>query len=303
MNELVDNEKCFSGDVKFSYDTLTRKVTVHLQNDAIFWWHWICAGIFTRRRYFQNLYRRKRSWLRTRLPRSLRLLWYYTTTICWRHTCSPTSNNPRRRGGWTTDQQILSAPEIPTCQHKAVRKYRGQYKERHRRTCAIRVWESVAYTSFSTEQTSEFLKEWHEENSHPESQVVRRILFESRQAKMLKFTSFSGCSISAGYGLGSIFRGLFRWAVPHLIQGAKMLGKKALQTGVNVAQDVLAGENLKRQGNKTLGLTSQNSTQSGAGKKGTKRRAQRRNNSSPPGKKRKTPPQQKKPEEIFSLLK
>ena len=34
MNELVDNEKRFSDDVKFSYDTLTRKVTVYLQNDA-----------------------------------------------------------------------------------------------------------------------------------------------------------------------------------------------------------------------------------------------------------------------------
>ena len=34
MNELVDNEKRFSDDVKFSYDTLTRKVTVHLQNGA-----------------------------------------------------------------------------------------------------------------------------------------------------------------------------------------------------------------------------------------------------------------------------
>ena len=33
--------------------------------------------------------------------------------------------------------------------------------------------------------------------------------------------------------------------VPHLQQGAKMLGKKALQTGVDVAQDLLAGENLK----------------------------------------------------------
>ena len=34
MNELVDNEKRFSDDVKFSYDTLSRKVTVRLQNDA-----------------------------------------------------------------------------------------------------------------------------------------------------------------------------------------------------------------------------------------------------------------------------
>ena len=119
--------------------------------------------------------------------------------------------------------------------------------------------------------------------------------------------AFHGARFQRGFGLGSIFKGLFRWAVPHLKQGAKMLGKKVLQTGVNVAQDVLAGENLKtavkRQGKKALGLTSQNSPQSGAGKKGTKRKAQRRNNSSPPGKKRKASPQQKKPEERFSLLK
>ena len=36
-----------------------------------------------------------------------------------------------------------------------------------------------------------------------------------------------------GYGLGSIFKGLFRWAMPHLQQGAKVLGKRALQTGSN----------------------------------------------------------------------
>lgn len=34
MNELVDNEKRFKDDVKFSCDTLSRKVTVQLQNNA-----------------------------------------------------------------------------------------------------------------------------------------------------------------------------------------------------------------------------------------------------------------------------
>lgn len=34
MKELVDNEKGFSDDVKFSYNTLSRKVTVQLQNNA-----------------------------------------------------------------------------------------------------------------------------------------------------------------------------------------------------------------------------------------------------------------------------
>jgi len=86
-----------------------------------------------------------------------------------------------------------------------------------------------------------------------------------------------------------------------------MLGKKALQTGVSVAQDVLAGENLKtatkKRAKQALSLPSQNSSQSGVGKKVIKRKPQPRENSSPPGKKRKTSPQHKKPEEKFSFLK
>ena len=50
-----------------------------------------------------------------------------------------------------------------------------------------------------------------------------------------------------------------------------MLGKKALQTGVSTGQDVLVGENLKtatkKRAKQALGLPSQNSPQSGAGKK------------------------------------
>ena len=141
----------------------------------------------------------------------------------------------------------------------------------------------------------------------PNHKLYEEYYLNQAKQKGGNLPAFHGARFQRGYGLGSIFKGLFRWAMPHLKQGAKILGKKALQTGVNVAQDVLAGENLKtavkRQGKKALGLTSQNSPQSGAGKKGTKRKAQRRNNSSPPGKKRKTSPQQKKPEERFSLLK
>ena len=120
----------------------------------------------------------------------------------------------------------------------------------------------------------------------PNHKLYEEYYLNQAKQKRGNLPAFQGARFQRGYGLGSIFRGLFRWAVPHLKQGAEMLGKKALQTGVNVAQDVLAGENLKtavkRQGKKALGLTSQNSPQSGAGKKGTKRKAQRRNNSSPP---------------------
>ena len=85
--------------------------------------------------------------------------------------------------------------------------------------------------------------------------------------------AFHGARFQRGYGLGSIFRGLFRWAMPHLQQGAKVIGKKALQTGVNVVQDVLDGDNVKtavhKRTKQALGLPSQNSlqTQSGAAKK------------------------------------
>ena len=61
-----------------------------------------------------------------------------------------------------------------------------------------------------------------------------------------------------------MFRGLCRWTLPHIEQGAKMLGKKALKTGVIVAQDALARENVKavltKQGKKALGLPSQNTS-------------------------------------------
>ena len=142
---------------------------------------------------------------------------------------------------------------------------------------------------------------------NPNHKLYEEYYLNQPKQKGGNLPAFQGARFQRGYGLASIFRGLFRWAVPHLKQGAKMLGKKAPQTGVNVAQDVLAGENLKtavtKQGKKALGLTSQKSPQSGDGKKGTKRKAQLRNNSSPPGKKRKTSPQQKKLEERFSLLK
>ena len=63
--------------------------------------------------------------------------------------------------------------------------------------------------------------------------------------------------------------------MPHLQQGAKMLGKRALQTGVQVAQDVfIAGENVKtatkKRAKQALGLPSQNSSQSGGGRKAIK---------------------------------
>ena len=83
--------------------------------------------------------------------------------------------------------------------------------------------------------------------------------------------AFHGSRFQQGYCLGSMCKGLFRWAMPHLQQGAKVLGKKALQTGVQVAQDVLEGNNvntaLAKRGREAIGELV---PQTGSGRKSTK---------------------------------
>ena len=114
--------------------------------------------------------------------------------------------------------------------------------------------------------------------------------------------TFHGTRFQRGYGLGSRFN-------------TRVTGKKALQTGVNVAQDNLDGDNLKtavrKQAKQAIGnITSWKSQQgqSGASQKGTKRKAQSSKISSPPGKKAKASPHAKKPRkgnltEFFSVRK
>ena len=106
--------------------------------------------------------------------------------------------------------------------------------------------------------------------------------YYSNQAKQKggNLPAFHGARFQRGYGLGSIFKGPFRWAMSHLLQGAKMLGKRALQTGVQVCQDMLARENVKtatkKRAKQALGLPFQNFSQSGGGRKAIKRKAEPR---------------------------
>ena len=140
----------------------------------------------------------------------------------------------------------------------------------------------------------------------PNHKFYEQYYVDQAKQKGGNLPAFHGARFQRGYGSGSIFKGLFRWAMPHLQQGAKVIGRKALQTGVNVAQDVLGGDNIKtaisKQAKQAIGnMTSQKSqhAQSGAGKKRIKRKAQGSTISSPPGKKAKTFPQQKKSKTIF----
>ena len=51
--------------------------------------------------------------------------------------------------------------------------------------------------------------------------------------------------IQRGYGLGGLLGGLFRSAIPFLKKGAAAIGKQALQTGMEIADDVMGGQNVK----------------------------------------------------------
>jgi hypothetical protein len=48
-----------------------------------------------------------------------------------------------------------------------------------------------------------------------------------------------------GYEIGRIFKRLARYAIPLFKQGAKVVGKRALQAATEVGQDVIQGENVK----------------------------------------------------------
>ena len=121
----------------------------------------------------------------------------------------------------------------------------------------------------------------------PNHKLYEEYYLNQAKQKGGNLPAFHGARFQQGYGLGSIFKGLFRWAMPHLQQGAKVLGKKALQTGVQVAQDVLEGNNVntalaKRSKEAIRGLV----PQAGSGRKATKRKVQFRG--LPPFKKPKT---------------
>ena len=48
--------------------------------------------------------------------------------------------------------------------------------------------------------------------------------------------------VQRGHGIGSFFRGLFRFVKPLLYSGAKAVGREALKTGSNIITDILNKE-------------------------------------------------------------
>lgn len=57
---------------------------------------------------------------------------------------------------------------------------------------------------------------------------------------------FAGTPHQKGHGLGSMLKGMFRWAKPLFVRGAKYLGTKAATTGYKILGDVAEGLPLKK---------------------------------------------------------
>ena len=102
---------------------------------------------------------------------------------------------------------------------------------------------------------------------------------------------FSGTRIQRGHGLGNIFSGLVRAAMPLVKSGLKALGKQGMKTGTKIAGDVLRGQKpqraarrrAKQAGQQLLGKALHQFIPppgEPAKRKGTKRRAKRRSVSS-----------------------
>lgn len=73
---------------------------------------------------------------------------------------------------------------------------------------------------------------------------------------------FTGSPYQKGYGLGGIFRNIFKWIMPlvreHALPIAKTVGKEILRGATNVAQDTLNGETMSRSTKKRMKETFRN---------------------------------------------
>jgi len=93
---------------------------------------------------------------------------------------------------------------------------------------------------------------------------------------------FHGARMQRGHGLGSFLSGLFRNAWPLIQTGAKAFGKQFLRTGLQIANDVADGQELKESGKrriperiKAFTSSSDFTNQSGSGRKRRKRSLKR----------------------------
>lgn len=73
------------------------------------------------------------------------------------------------------------------------------------------------------------------------------------------FPVFEGVYNQRGYGLGGIFRKLFKWVMPivrkHAIPVVKTVGNEVIKGASNLAKDAIKGKNIKESAQKRLDET------------------------------------------------
>jgi hypothetical protein len=109
-----------------------------------------------------------------------------------------------------------------------------------------------------------------------------------RQQRGGNIAGFRGARMQRGYGIGGIFKSLARYAIPLLEQGAKVVGKRALQAAVEVGQDVLQGKNVKSRGKQAVSDVAKKVMTGNGRKKSIKRAAPAKTPIRGPTKKQKT---------------
>ena len=123
--------------------------------------------------------------------------------------------------------------------------------------------------------------------------------------------AFQGYPYQRGSGLGSLFKGLLRFVLPLAKSAGKVVGKETLRTAASIANDVVAGGDIKESAKKHVKRGAQNLVKKGGkgarkmAKRGGKqrggalgRRAKPRNSINTGGKRRKQAKGKKK-EDIF----
>ena len=117
-----------------------------------------------------------------------------------------------------------------------------------------------------------------------------------RQQRGGNIAGFRGARMQRDMESGVFFKSLARYAIPLFKQGAKVVGKRALQTATEVGQDVLQGKNVKeafksrgKQAASELAENAAKKVMTGKGrKKGIKRAAPAKSPIRGPTKKQKT---------------
>ena len=92
----------------------------------------------------------------------------------------------------------------------------------------------------------------------PNHKFYEQYYVDQAKQKGGNLPAFQGARFQRGYGLGSIFKGLFRWVMPHLQQGAKVIGKQVSMLPKMFSMEITLKRQSAKKAKQALGLSAQN---------------------------------------------